>query len=340
MVTLKASAARADSMARTSGDDTIRLNGSASRDDVDAERFEVDGTATVERDVRAREVSVDGALDVGGALEGEEVDLDGSATVGGDTRAEYLAVDGSGTFEGALSVDHLDADGSTTVAGTLDGHEIESDGSTTIEGNLVANEAEFDGSVTVDGLAEVTDLDVDGSGTFGDVGAGTVEVVGAIDADAVTADRVEVELGGDATVDSIVGGEVLVRRRELPHSILSWFLNRGEPILRAGTIEGSTVEVDATDAETVAAPTVELGPDVAVDVVYADDLDADEGAIVGDVRPHSEYERPRSGRVEATAIEEAGSEAEPETEPETESDVDPIADDHEGDDNDDIQSAE
>jgi len=278
-------------MSRTSSEDSVRVNGSGSQDRVDADRFEVNGTATVHEDVLARAVSVDGSLDVGGALESEEVDLDGSTSVDGDAHAESLEIDGSGSFGGDLSVDRFDADGSTSVAGNLDGHEVESDGSTTVEGNLVAKAGAFDGRVTVGGLADVTDLAVAGAGSFGDVAAGTFEVAGALDADEVRAERFDLELAGESSVGTVRAGEAHVRKREGLGSLLSGLLNRSERVLGADTVVGDRLELDATVADTVAAETVVLGADAEVDVVYADDLDADDGATVGDVRPYGAYDR-------------------------------------------------
>jgi cytoskeletal protein CcmA (bactofilin family) len=260
-------------MSRTSGEETVRANGSGTYDHVDTERFEVNGTASVREDVVAREVSVNGSLDVGGTLESEEVDLDGSAS-----------------FDGDCSVDHLDADGSTVVEGNLDGHDIESDGATTVEGNLVANEAAFDGSTMVEGLADVTELSVDGTGTFGDIIAETLGVEGALDADDVRAERFELGLGGDSAVDAIRAGGVEVSRREGGGSLLARLLDRGDPTLAVDLVEGDHVELDATAAETVAAETVVLGADAEVGVVYADDLDAAAGATVGEVREYAAYE--------------------------------------------------
>lgn len=286
--------------------DTVHVIGTGAYEYVDCERFRVDGTATVDGDAFAAVASVNGTATVGGRLDAGEVDADGSVTVAGDVRAETVTVDGAGEFRGDVgadrlaadgtariggdaSVDHIDADGSTAVGGNLDGHEVQSDGSLTVDGNVVAARAAFDGSVAVEGLTDVTELAVDGSGTFGDVNADAVTVEGRLRAGEVAARTFEFTVQGDSEADAVEGTEITVRRGEEGSSLLEGILDPGDPAFEVDTVSGEVVDLDAVRADVVAGERVVLGPDAEVGVVYADDLDADDGASVGDVRAYEDY---------------------------------------------------
>jgi cytoskeletal protein CcmA (bactofilin family) len=295
-------------MSEASNGETVRVAGSGTHDRVDCERFRVDGSATVREGLFADRTRVNGSLDVQGPVEGGEVDADGSVSVEGavavddlsvggtatferSVRAEHVSVGGSGTFDGSVSADHVDLDGSVEFGDNLDRHEIEGDGSTTVAGTLVAATASFDGSVSVEGLTDVTDLSVDGSGTFGDVSAETFVGEGAFDADAVTAGTFEFAVAGASSAEAVEGGDVAVTEGEAGTltSLVRGLLGRDDPVLEVATVEGETVSLDVTRAGTVVGESVVLGADAEVDVVYTDDLDAADGATVGDVRSYDDF---------------------------------------------------
>lgn len=282
--------------------DTIRIDGTGKYDSVDVDAFVVNGTGTVAEDLYASsatiagttkvggqadvgELTVDGTLKITGDVRAETVETDGTAKFGGDVAAESLTGDGTTKIGGDASVDHLRADGTTKVVGNLDGHEVESDGTIKVGGSLVASAARFDGIGKVRGLTDVTELAVDGTGTFADVNAETLTAKGSLRAAAVTAGSFDLSLRGDSAVEHVRGTETRVRRADAATAPDPKPLTRGAPVLRAGVVEGETVDLDATRAETVVGDHVTLGPDVHVDAVYTDDLEAHEDATIGDVRP-------------------------------------------------------
>ncbi|WP_232686181.1 hypothetical protein [Halobacterium zhouii] len=286
--------------------DTIRIDGTGKYDTVDVEEFRVNGTGKVSEDLYAGAASINGTGKVGGHADVGELDVDGTVKIEGNVRAETVEVDGTGKFGGDVaadelggdgtvkiggdaSVDHLRADGTTKVGGNLDGHHVESDGTMKVGGSLVASDARFDGTGKVRGLTDVTELGVDGTGKFGDVNAETLTAKGSLRAEDVNARVFDLALDGDSEADSVRGTQIHVRRRESDSSLGSKLLNRGDPVFEVGVVEGETVELDATRAETVVGDGVTLGPDVNAETVYTDDLDAHDDATVGDVRPRDDY---------------------------------------------------
>ena len=289
-------------MSETAPEDTVRVVGTETFDQIDCERFRVDGTATVHGVLRTDDATINGNASVGGSLDAGEVTADGSLTVDGDGHARAATIDGAGTFGGRLAVDllrvdgsvtveadasadHVAVDGSATVGGNLDGHEVECDGTLSVEGTVVAAELAVDGRVAVDELTDVADLSVDGTATYGDVNAERVTTDGRLDAGEVSAQQFELTLHADSAAEAVDATEVAVRRGESGDGLLGG----GGGTLEVGVVTGETIELDATRAETVAGERVTLGPDVEVAVVYADDLSADDAATVGEVRASDEY---------------------------------------------------
>ena len=299
-------------MEKATDRDQVRVLAIGRYDRIDCETFEVYGTAKVVEDVFADRASIYGI-----------------AGVGGDLGVDRLFVGGSVKIDGDASVTETTLDGATSVGGALDGHEIGGSGATRIGGSLVASRATFKGAVKVGRLVEVTELGVRGAGSFGDVNADVFAVEGGFEAESVAADEFELALVGDSAADRLDGGDVTVTRGssdvsfgggsldeeldELFEDGSGEFLDGGlkrllgggfsqlfdeeldecfdkqEPVFEVGTVTGESVELDCTRAETVVAGRVELGADAVVEVVYTDDLDAHEGAHVGEVRAYDEH---------------------------------------------------
>ena len=251
----------------------VTVNGVGSFGDVDCETFSVDGTCSVAGDVLADRVVVNGAAQVGGRVDAHDLDSDGSLTVGD-----------------VFHVDVVHLEGATEVGGNLDAHEVAADGATEVLGSLVAAEARFDGTVSVGGPTDVTTLSVDGVGRFDDVNAGAFAVDGALEASDVAADSFSLDVHDDSAVDAVTATEVRVTRGDDDPSVPERFVGSAAGTFTVDTVEGGTVELDATDAETVVGERVTLGPDADVAVVYTDDLDAHPSAAVGEARKFDAYE--------------------------------------------------
>jgi cytoskeletal protein CcmA (bactofilin family) len=286
--------------------DRITIDGAGKYDDVDCETFVVNGTGKVSGDLFAATATINGTAKIEGRVDATTFDVDGTAKVGGGVRGDVVTVDGTAKFRSDVTADRVEvdgtakivgdasgsefvADGTLKVDGNLDGHDVECDGTAKVSGSVVAADARFDGSAKVGGLTDVTDLVVDGSGKFGDVNADALTASGSLRAGDVAARRFELTLEDESRADSVRATEVVVRAGESGPSLGKKLLGRGDAVFAVDTVEGETVNLDATDAETVVGDRVTLGPDASVDVVYSDDLDAAPDADVGDVRPRDAY---------------------------------------------------
>jgi cytoskeletal protein CcmA (bactofilin family) len=249
----------------------VSVSGSSSYDSLDCETLDVSGKATVSRDLLA-----------------DEVDVSGKATVGGDLESQDVETTGKLTVDGSAATDALTVSGKVAVGGNLDGHDVDASGKLDVDGSLVAAEASVSGKVEVGGLTDVTDLTVGGAGAFADVNVETFAGAGKVDADEFAADRFELTVDGRSTVGSLTASEVVVRDSDESGSFLRRLLG-SDGVLDVGTVEGETVDLNATRADTVVGDAVALGPDAEAGTVYADDLDVHDDATVGEIRDRADY---------------------------------------------------
>ncbi|WP_227352794.1 hypothetical protein [Haladaptatus salinisoli] len=189
----------------------IRVTGITSFEEVDAQRFDVSGVATVDGDVRVDAASLSGATRIGGEFRCDSAEISGATDVDGDVRADGVVVSGS------LNV------GGTTVADAF-----ECSGSAGLE----AVEAE---SFEAAGAVELATLD-----------AGTVRVRGAIDADVVEADDLGFDLVSDSVVGRLVADSVAVTRQR-PGGFLRAERVEGDDValdhVAVGTVAGDRVRL-------------------------------------------------------------------------------------------------
>ncbi|MFB6198857.1 MAG: hypothetical protein ABEI52_11425 [Halobacteriaceae archaeon] len=207
---------------------------------------------------------------MGKTVTGDKVTVNGSETYD-LVDCETFSVNGATTINGDLHANRVNVNGSATIGGNLDAHEVTIKGSATIDGSVVASEATFMGSASVGELTDVTDLSIRGAGTFQNV----------------IADEFDLILGDTTEADSVRATNVKAGRQE-ESSFLKRILNVGSPIFEVGVVEGETVDLDDTRAETIVGKRVTLGSNVEVDTVYVDELDAPDSTI-GEVRDRDEY---------------------------------------------------
>ncbi|MXR21981.1 hypothetical protein [Halobacterium bonnevillei] len=257
--------------------------------DATVEDLDSSGKTVVRGDARADELDGSGKTVVRGDASIDRLDGSGKTSVDGNFDGQEVDTSGTLDVDGNASVDRLDGSGKTSVDGNFDGHEIETSGKLAVGGSLVAANVDVSGNLRVDGLTDVTDLVVDGAGTFEDVNADALTATGSLRAGDVAARRFELTLGDESRVDSVRATEVVVRAGERGRSLVTKLLGRDDAVLAVDTVEGETVDLDVTDAETVVGDRVTLGPDASVGVVYSDDVDAAPDADVGDVKSRDAY---------------------------------------------------
>lgn len=208
-------------------------------------------------------ISVDGKLQVDGDLDAVSLVVQGAVTVDGRSRIGTLEVSGKATFTEPVQAEGVSVHGKVEVGGDLDAQRVETSGRLTVSGNLTAREFLASGRFNVSGT--------------------------------LSADRVEVELASGSQVEAIKAGSVrVVARPDNEGTVVRVSTGRVQITnvsggqtqpsrLDVGTVEGDTVELNATNARRVVGRQVRLGPDCSVDVVeYTEILEVDENARVGD----------------------------------------------------------
>jgi len=217
-------------------------------------------------------VSISGSGRIDGDLVAEELRISGSGKVSGRTEAGQIAVSGSAGFGDAVVAEEMRVSGSTRVAGSVEAKELTCSGSFRAEGDVSAEYLKSSGGMRVTGDVE-SDI-FKASGGF--------EIDGLL-----SADKVEIHLGGRCSVREIGGEKIHVLR---PSSLggafllgLAKILGGGGPAeLRATQIEGDEIHLENTIADIVRGKKVGIGPGCKIGTVeYADSLDVDDDASVG-----------------------------------------------------------
>ena len=231
--------------------------------------------------------------------------ISGAGVIGGGIY-DRVTISGAGKVDGDLETDELQISGAGKVAGKVQARVIVASGSTTFTAGVHAEEMRVSGSARVDGQVHVKELKC--SGTFktnGGIHSEYVKVSGALHVGAdveaeifrtsggfqiyglLSADRIEIDLGGRCTAREIGGEKISVRRggwRErgiLLDGLIKLFTGGGTAELRAQLIEGDAVSLEDTIAETVRGKTVEIGPGCRIEnVEYSESLEVAKDAVV------------------------------------------------------------
>lgn len=159
-------------------DDRVKVLGSATYDDIDAQHVRVLGSLTVKGDTHAKRAKVAGAATIRGNLDVDSITVSGSTKVAEDVTADSVSVSGSLSVRGTTQADTLDCSGSVKLE------------------TVTADQFE------TSGMAKVATLEAE-----------TVWVHGAIQAGHVEADDVRFNLVGESVVSSLVGDSIVVGRR-------------------------------------------------------------------------------------------------------------------------------
>ncbi len=223
--------------------------------------------------------------------------ISGAGVISGGTY-ERVTISGAGKIDGDVETDDLRISGAGKVAGKVRAREITVSGTTTFAAGVHADEMRVSGSARVDGPVQVKELKC--AGTFKathDVSSEYIKISGSLHVDAdveaeifktsggfqisglLSADRIEIALGGRCTAREIGGEKIAVRRggwRErgiLFDGLIRLFTGGGPASLHAQLIEGDEVFLEDTTAETVRGKTVEIGPGCEIGTVeYSESL--------------------------------------------------------------------
>ncbi len=217
-------------------------------------------------------ISISGSAKIAGDVDAEEIRVSGAARIAGRTTASRLRVSGSIVFDDDAQIGEAEISGSCRFKGNLKVKEIKTAGSIKVSGNILGEYIKISGGLEVDGSVETDIFRM--SGAFG------------ID-QLLSADRVEIHMGGRCKVREIGGERIEVRRddwrgRGMILGGLARLFGRGEAAkLRCQLIEGDDIYLEATSAETIRGKRVVIGPGCTIEAVeYFESLAVDDSAVV------------------------------------------------------------
>ncbi len=219
----------------------------------------------------------------------DRVTISGAGKVTGDLEADELRIAGAGKVEGRVRAREIVVSGSTTFSDSVYGDEMRVSGSARIDGRVEVKELKCSGSLKVNGGISSQYLKSAGHlHVGGDVAAEIFKASGGFHIEGLlSADRVEINLGGRCTAREIGGEKIIVRRggwREkgiLFDGLIKLFTGGGSEELRAQLIEGDEVYLEDTTAEIVRGKAVEIGPGCRIGTVeYSASLKVANDAVV------------------------------------------------------------
>jgi cytoskeletal protein CcmA (bactofilin family) len=217
-------------------------------------------------------VSISGAGKVQGDIKAEELRISGAGKVEGRTEAMQIVVSGSGAFAGDVVADEMRVSGAARIDGSARVKELKCSGSYRAKESLVAEYIKASGQIRVGGDVEADMFKATGG----------FEIEGLL-----SADKIEIRLGGKCSAREIGGERIDVRRggfRErgiLLDGLVRMFSGGGIAELRVTLVEGDEIHLEDTIADTVRGKSVEIGPGCRIgEVEYTDHLDVHHDARV------------------------------------------------------------
>ncbi len=232
-----------------------------------------------------RSVKVSGSGTVAGGRY-DRVKGSGSVRIDGDVVAHSIETSGSMKGHGNLRVEWLRSSGSAAVEGdvsTVRGH---ASGSWRVSGNVrIDEEAKISGSAHVDG--SLAGEAVVGSGSLrvrGDIALESLVWSGAINCPGlVSADTVDIRLGGACQLGELAGSSISVRAGMNASPWLAWLNFSRTQRLTVGEISGDDIRLEHTEARVVRGDRVSIGSHCRVDrVEYRKDFTVHSDAWVGE----------------------------------------------------------
>jgi len=215
-------------------------------------------------------LTIQGAGRVDGDVEAQSIRLSGAATINGDAKARVFDASGSCTVAGRINADELTSAGSLRAGRNIKAGTFDARGAFSSGGDVEAKTFRARGGFAVDGRIKARDIEI--------------ELNGRSHVKAIEGPNISVKLGVSAgSVSS--GGAVTVSftgaGATAGVNIVSGASSGSEGILEAETIEGDTVKLEATHAESVTGKRVHIGAGCKIQLVkYTVELKVDEDAKV------------------------------------------------------------
>jgi cytoskeletal protein CcmA (bactofilin family) len=231
------------------------LSGAGKLSGGDYARVSISGAGKVAGDLKAEALSISGAGKVEGNVEATQVSVSGGASFGGSVTADEMSVSGAARIHGEAKVKELKCSGTFRVGQSVAAEYVKVSGHIHVEKNLEAEIFKASGAFTIAGL--------------------------------LSADKIEVRLGGRCSAGEIGGEKIEILRggfRErgiLLDGLVRMFSGSGVAELKVGAVEGDDIALEETTADVVRGKRIRLGPGCTIDSVeYSESFDAHPSAKV------------------------------------------------------------
>lgn len=214
-----------------------------------------------------------------------KVQLDGMGSVGGDLDCTELIGNGSVSVKGSLSAQNVRINGNGSIDGPMDALDLYVGGAVKIKSDVRARSVKVGGRCRIDGRLTAKKIELSGSLKSESIQAEIMEVKGGFQVNGpLYGDTIEIKLCDRCEAREIYGNSITVKKKgnriweQLTFSI--------RPIrLFARILEGSTIDVEHTEAEVVRGNRVAIGPGCRIRLVeYRDELIQDPAAEIGEAR--------------------------------------------------------
>ncbi len=217
-------------------------------------------------------VSISGAGKVTGDLKAEELRISGAGKVEGNAEATQVSVSGGASFAGSVVAEEMSVSGAARIGGDAKVKELKCSGTFRVTQNVIAEYVKVSGHIHVGKNLEAE--------IFKASGGFTIEGL-------LSADKIEVHLGGKCYANEIGGERIEVTRggfRErgiLFDGLVRMFSGGGLAELKAGSIEGDDISLEETTADVVRGKRIKLGPGCHIgSVEYSETLEAHSSAKI------------------------------------------------------------
>ncbi|MFF2014454.1 polymer-forming cytoskeletal protein [Paenibacillus sp. NPDC058177] len=192
-------------------------------------------------------VKVTGECQFNDTVDCRRLSLTGNVRVDGDLRLEKLKVTGELAVAGVLTGQSLRGTGEVKAASARM-EQIDFSGSLVIHGDCEAEQLEISGAAVVEGL--------------------------------LSAERLQINLYGAGQAREVGGGTIVIKQNKTG-KLLNLIKAKQDVIFRADLIEGDTIELQCTVADTVRGGSVIIGPDCVIQTVeYREKLEIHKNAMV------------------------------------------------------------
>jgi len=209
----------------------------------------VAGSGKIEGDIDANRITTAGSCKIEGKVKTKQMKTAGACKIIGDVQAKELKAAGSCSIEGKVQADLFKSSGSGSVLKSVTAKEVELAGACKVGGDVEADHFTSHGSIDIGGL--------------------------------LSADEIQIKLGGRSKVREIGGERIEVRRYGKGWRSIINFGGWGLGSLEAETIEGDEIYLEATKAKVVRGKKVVIGEDCEIDTVeYEESIDVHESSTV------------------------------------------------------------